>query len=138
MPKNISKKGKNMTILEKKEALKKELLKAKPEGLRVFISKSPYYAYGLMTDGKNIIYVQFTDYFYGFDTTFEYVPKGSIGSGCATLDKGYYYKELNKDIFLEAVNNGKRRAFVYGAELYKNFEHYLRRHPDFYKFYKEL
>ena len=25
-----------------------------------------------------------------------------------------------------------------GAELYKNFEHYLRRHPDFYKFYKEL
>lgn len=138
MPKIILEKGKNMTILEKKEALKKELLKAKSEGLRVFMSKSPYYAYGLMTDGINIIYTQFSDYFYGFNTTFEYIPKGSIGSGCATLNKGDCYKELNKEIFLEAVNIGKKRSFVYGAELYKSFEHYLKRHLDFYRFYREL
>lgn len=121
-----------MTILEKKEALKKELLKVKSEGLRVFINKSPDYAYGLMTDGMNIIYVQFTDYFYGFDTTFKYVPKGSIGSGCATLNKGCYYKELNKEFFLEAVRTGKNRAFVYGAELYKNFEQYYKNHEHSY------
>lgn len=126
-----------MTILEKKEALEKELLKVKSEGLRVFINKSSDYAYGLMTDGKNIIYIQFTDYFYGFKTTFEYVPKGSTGSGCVTLDKGDCYKELNKDIFLEAVNIGKKRA-LYHAELYKSFEHYLKIYPDFYRFYKEL
>ena len=121
-----------MTILEKKEALKKELLKVKSEGLRVFINKSPDYAHGLMTDGMNIIYVQFTDYFYGFDTTFEYVPNKATGSGCHTLDHGYYYKELNKGIFLEAVNAGKKRAFVYGAELYKNFEQYYKNHEHFY------
>lgn len=127
-----------MTILEKKEALKKELLKAKSEGLRVFVNKSPDYAYGLITDGINIICVHFTKYFYGFGTTFDYVPKRSTGSGCATLDEGYCYKELNKDIFLEAVRAGKERAFEYGAELYKNFEHYLRRNPDFCRFYTEL
>lgn len=121
-----------MTILEKKEALKKELLKVKSEGLRVFISKSPDYAYGLMTDGKNIICVHFAQYFYGFDTTFEYIPNKNTGSGCATLDKGCYYKELNKDIFLEAVRTGKNRAFVYGAELYKNFEQYYKNHEHFY------
>lgn len=127
-----------MTILEEKEALKKELLKAKSEGLRVFISKSPDYAYGLMTDGANMICVEFYKYGYGLITTFEYVPNKTTGSGCSTLDEGNCYKELNKEIFLEAVNAGKKRAFVYGVELYKNFEHYLRRHPDFYKFYKEL
>lgn len=138
MSKNISKKGKNMTILEEKEALKKELLKAKSEGLRVFINKSPDYAYGLMTDGISMIYVDITNYPYGFTTSLEYVPNKATGSGCHTLDHGYYYKELNKGIFLEAVNAGKKRAFVYGAECYKSFEHYLKRHPDFYRFYREL
>lgn len=132
----FQRKGNIMTILEKKEALEKELLKVKSEGLRVFISKSSDYAYGLITDGKNIIYIQFADYFYGFKTTFEYVPKRSTGSGCATLDKGYCYKELNKDIFLEAVYIGKERALY--QELYRSFEHYLKIHPDFYRFYKEL
>ena len=127
-----------MTILEKKEALKKELLKAKSEGLRVFINKSPDYAYGLMTDGISMIYVDVANYSYGFTTSFEYVPNKATGSGCATLNKGCYYKELNKEFFLEAVRTGKNRAFVYGAELYKNFEHYLKRHPDFYRFYREL
>lgn len=127
-----------MTILEKKEALKKELLKAKSEGLRVFISKSPDYAYGLMTDGISMIYVDVANYSYGFTTSFEYVPNKTTGNGCHTLDHGYYYKELNKGIFLEAVNAGKKRAFVYGAECYKSFEHYLKRHPDFNRFYTEL
>lgn len=138
MPKNISKKGKNMTVLEEKEALKKELLKAKSEGLRVFISKSPDYAYGLMTNDINMIYVDVINYSYGFTTSFKYVPSKATGGGCHTLDKGCYYKELNKEIFLEAVNTGKKRAFVYGADLYRSFEHYLKRHPDFYRFYREL
>ena len=121
-----------MTILEKKEALKKELLKVKSEGLRVFINKSPDYAYGLMTDGINIIYVEVVNYSYGFTTSFEYVPSKATGNGCHTLDKGCYYKKLNKDIFLEAVRTGKNRAFVYGAELYKNFEQYYKNHEHFY------
>lgn len=127
-----------MTILEKKEALKKELLKAKSEGLRVFINKSPDYAYGLMTDGISVIYVDITNYPYGFTTSLEYVPNKATGSGCATLDEGCYYKELNKEIFLEAVNIGKKRAFVYGAELYRSFEQYLKRFFDFDRFYTEL
>lgn len=125
-----------MSAIEEKIVLTKELLKAKSEGLRVFISKSPDYAYGLMTDGTNIIYV--ANNANDFTTTFEYIPKESIGCGCHTLDHGCYYKELNKEIFLEAVNIGKKRAFVYGAELYKGFEHYLKIHPDFYRFYREL
>lgn len=127
-----------MTILEKKEALKKELLKAKSEGLRVFINNLYGCVYGIMTDGTNIIYVEFADYSYGFKTTFEYVPNINIGCGCATLDEGCYYKELNKEIFLEAVNIGKKRAFVYGAELYRSFEQYLKRFFDFDRFYTEL
>lgn len=127
-----------MAILEKKEALKKELLKVKSEGLRVFINKSPDYAYGLMTDGISMINVDVENYPYGFTTSLEYVPNKATGSGCHTLDHGCYYKELNKEIFLEAVNMGKKRAFVYGAELYRSFEHYLKRHPDFNRFYTEL
>ena len=53
-----------MTLTEKKEKLRNELNKLKSDGLRVFISKSDYYAYGLMTDGKNIIYVQYSTYKY--------------------------------------------------------------------------
>lgn len=121
-----------MTILEKKEALKKELLKAKSEGLRVFINKSPDYAYGLMTDGISMINVDVANYPYGFTTSFEYVPNKATGSGCHTLDHGCYYKELNKEIFLESVRTGKNRAFVYGAELYKNFEQYYKNHEHFY------
>ena len=41
-----------------------------------FISKSDYYAYGLMTDGKNIIYVQYSTYGEGFKTIFEYIQVG--------------------------------------------------------------
>lgn len=138
MPKNISKKGKIMTILEEKEALKKELLKAKSEGLRVFINNLYGCVYGIMTDGTNIIHVRFEDDFNGLITTFEYVPNINIGCGCATLDEGCYYKELNKEIFLEAVNAGKKRAFVYGAECYKSFQQYLKRFFDFDRFYTEL
>lgn len=117
-----------MTVAEKRAKLKKELEKVKAEGLRVFINRSSdYYAYGLMTDGINIIYVQFSDYGIGFNTTFDYVPSRKNDSGCSTLKSGYEYKELSKEVFDEAVKIGKYLAlYKYGAELYKSFEQYFR------------
>lgn len=114
-----------MTLEKRKEKLKMELLKAKAEGLRVFITDSNYYAYGIMTDGTNVIYVECPYYGTGFTTCFEYVPSRGCGSGCPTLKSGYEYKELSKEIFLEAVHDGKVLAWKYGATLYQNFEQYF-------------
>lgn len=63
-----------MTLKQKREKLIAELLKVKDEGLRVFVCNSDYYAYGIMTDGINIVYVQFYDYGTGFYPSFEYIP----------------------------------------------------------------
>ena len=66
----------------------------------MFINNLYGCVYGIMTDGTNIIHVLFEDDFNGLITTFEYVPNINIGCGCATLDEGCYYKELNKEFFL--------------------------------------
>lgn len=122
-----------MTLIEKKEKLRNELNKLKLDGLRVFISKSDYYAYGLMTDGKNIIYVQCSTYGEGFKTIFEYIPSRKDGSGCSTLENGYEYEELSKEVFDEAVKIGKHLALhKYRAELYKSFEQYFRGKENYY------
>lgn len=115
-----------MTLTEKKEKLRNELNKLKSDGLRVFISKSDYYAYGLMTDGKNIIYVQYSTYGEGFKTIFEYIPSRKNGSGCATLKECYEHKELSMEIFYESVQCGKILADNYKAERYKDIEQFFR------------
>lgn len=115
-----------MTLEEKRIKLKKELKKVKSEGLRVFINRSSDCAYGIMTDGINIIYVQFSEYGIGFKTTFDYIPSEKNGSGCSTLERGYEYKELSKEVFDEAVKVGKNLAHKYRAKLYKSFEQYFK------------
>lgn len=86
-----------------------------------------------MTDGINIIYVQFSEYGIGFTTTFRYVPSRKDGSGCSTLENGYEYEELSKEVFDEAVKIGKHLALhKYRAELYKSFEQYFRGKENYY------
>ena len=115
-----------MTLTEKKEKLRNELNKLKSDGLRVFISKSDYYAYGLMTDGKNIIYVQYSTYGEGLKTIFEFSQSRGNGPGCATLKEGYEYKELSMEIFYESVQCGKILADNYKAKRYKDIEQFFR------------
>lgn len=121
-----------MTVAErnanKRERLTNELLKVKTEGLRVFINTPDvhnYFNYGLITDGKNIIGVNFAEYGSGFTTTFDYVPTKNCGSGCATLESGYQYTELSKEVFEEAVKDGKRFAMKLGAIFYRDIDHFF-------------
>lgn len=120
-----------MTNTEKRELLIKELLSVKAKGLRVFTnvpSEYNYSNYGLLTDGTNIIYVQFGEYGSTlFTTFFEWIPSKKNGSGCRTLKNGYGYKELTKEVFLEAVEYGKKFAKQCRAELYKDFDSYFNR-----------
>ena len=116
----------------KRERLVNELLACKEEGLRVFINKpcehNPYYeSYGLISDGVNIIYVQYGEYGSQlFDPSFQYVPT-HCGGGCKILDPGYGYEHLNKEIFEKCVRKGKRLAKCYKAILYDNLDHYFRK-----------
>ncbi len=125
-----------MTIKQKREKLTKELLKVKNEGIRTFINRHDDFAYGIMTDGINIIGMQFSECGNGFTTSFEYVPNRKTGSACRTSKNGYEYKELSKNVFFESVQNGKILAWEYGATLYRNFEQYFDAHKQ--KYYTEL
>lgn len=115
--------------MTKRERLTNELLKAKADGLRVFINKPDEYNYsnyGIMTDGESIVYVQFGECgSYNFVTSFEYVPSRENGSGCQTLESGYAYNGLSMDVFVEAVEYGKNYVKKHGAKLYRNFEHFF-------------
>lgn len=114
-----------MTIKQKREKLTKELLKVKNEGIRTFINKSDDFAYGIMTDGINIIYAQLSDCGIGFTTLFVYVPNYTTGDKCSTLERGNEYKELSKEVFFKSVRNGKAFAWKIKATLYRNFEQYF-------------
>lgn len=118
-----------MTNTEKRELLKRELLKMKAEGFRVFINtpdEQNYYNYGIITDGMYIVYVQFGEYGSTlFTTSFQWVPSRKNGSGCATTEKGCGYKELTKEMFYEAVTYGRSFARQCKAEQYKNIEQYF-------------
>lgn len=115
--------------MDKRELLTKELLRCKEEGLRVYINKPDEHntgSYGLMTDGKSVVYVQFDDY--GSQllrTFFEYVPSRKCGTGCATLDEGFGYRHLSKGVFDDAVSEGKRLAKEYGVVLYRDADHFF-------------
>lgn len=119
-----------MTNTDKRRLLIDELMNLKSESLRVFINNLNdivYSNYGLISDNKNIIYVQFGECSNLFETVFEWVPSRKNGSGCLTLEKGYGYEHLSKEVFYEAVNEGKRLANKYGAELYTNLEQFLKK-----------
>ena len=114
--------------MTKRELLIRELSRCKNEGLRVFINTSDKYGfnYGLITDGINMISIDFAEYnSNGFTTSFEYVPSKNCGDGCRTLKKGYMYRKLTKEVFEEAVKEGKCLARKYKATLYKNVDHFF-------------
>lgn len=131
-----------MNKKSKRELLTEELLRVKKEGLRVFINEPDeynYYNYGLMTDGTNIIYVQFGEY--GsclFVTSFEWIPSRENGSGCQTIKGGMGYEHLSKDVFDDAVKYGKRFAKKCHAECYKSFEQFYSSDKTRSQRYKEM
>lgn len=73
--------------MSKRELLRNEFLKLKECGYRVFINKSnnendSYLNYGLISDGTNILYVQFAEFSTWFVMSFQYCPSRNHGSGC--------------------------------------------------------
>lgn len=133
-----------MRSADARKLMKKALLNAKSDGLRVFINKvderSYYYPnFGILTDGINIVSVQFGRY--GnmlFVTVFNWIPSRENGTGCQTCEDGYGYKTLTRNIFSEAVSYGRNAAVRWGAKPYRDFEHYLMRNKDFANRYIEL
>lgn len=114
---------------ERRELLTKELKGMKEKGYLVFINtpdKGNCYNYGIISDGKNIVYTQFAAFGFGFTTTFLYVPSKSNGSGIRTSDD-FGYRHLNETVFDEATKYGLGYAHRYHAQLYKSLEDYLER-----------
>ena len=77
--------------MSKRELLKNELLNLKACGYRVFINKNDnendsYLNYGLISDGTNILYVQFAEFSTWFTISFRYYPSRNHGSGCMYCD----------------------------------------------------
>lgn len=119
-----------MTNEAKRDYLMDQLQNCKKEGLRCFISKSDKNdpsCYGIISDNKNIIYVQLDEYGRKMlRPSFEYVPKTSTGSGCFVLEEGMGFGNFNKEIFEYCVIKGKMKARDFHAELYRNLDHYFK------------
>lgn len=113
---------------EARNRMIRQLKVFKDAGLNVYINRFDRLTdshYGIISDGKNIVYIQFAEY--GADTLFlmffEYIPSIEYGSGVSFWDEGK--AELTVEDFKACVAYGKKKAAEYGAELYRSLDHYM-------------
>lgn len=127
---------------QRREFLTKELLNLKSDTLRVFICNNSDYAYGMVTDNKNIIGIDTVMDLRAivFTTTFEYTKSKTTGSCCSAMnpETGYCYQHLTKEAFYESVHNGSINARNYKATPYADFEDYVKKNPWEIKNFTEL
>lgn len=126
-----------MTYVEKREWLKEDLLKMKALGYRVFISKSKDYAYGLIADKTNIVYVQFAELSNCYQLSYKYMPTKGWGSGCTYYGYQEGLTELTKAAFNKIVDYGCAVALNHGISMYASVDHFLKRGNNA-NFYEEL
>lgn len=113
---------------EARNRMIRQLLEFKDAGLDVYINHVTELTdshYGIITDGENIIYIQFATYSSDtlFSMSFEYVPSRKNGSGVGFIESK---ESLTMNDFEECVTYGRRFAARYGAELYRSFEQYMK------------
>ena len=113
---------------ERRNFLRDNLLAMKKEGYRVFINHpDEFYSfnYGIVSDGKHIVYVQMSKYENLFETAYEYVPSPSYGGGYMTLEKGYGYRLLSKEVFDEVVKSGEKYTWERGIKEYSSIWEFM-------------
>lgn len=114
-----------MNFFETKQAILKEnLVKMREEGFRVFISRdAAVFAYGLIADGRDLVYVQPYDYGTSFQLVYPYLPNRKCGCGVQVMTG---VKELSPEIFAEATIIGRKYALAHGCSMYFDIDHYLK------------
>ena len=97
--------------------------------------------YAVISDGKNVICVQFGEYVaMGYSPAFEYVPSEKTGSGCIIFNslKENLPVHFTKDLYDECVAKGKEFASKYNAKLWTSFSAYMNYYPGRKDMYEEL
>lgn len=111
------------------------------QGYRVFINNEDQfqdYNYGIITDGKDILYVECCRNEPLIETALPYIKSKENGSMCPAIEDGVGYTHLSEDAFLESVKYGKKLAAKYHVTFYADFDDYVKRNSFEMKNYIEL
>ena len=117
----------------------RQLMEFKDAELDVYINHvdSPTDShYGIITDGENIVYIQFAAYSSDtlFSMSFEYIPSKGYGNGVGFIERKAH---LTMEEFKECIAYGRRYATSHGVKIYQSFEQYME-DPWHKKIYKKL
>ena len=96
------------------------------EGFKCFILKeNPSYMYGyVVTPNDNIIYIQRDSFNWrGWTFSLQYVPSRKNGSACQCLEEPV--QEINKEIILQAEQEGLKFARKLRAKLYHSSQEFF-------------
>lgn len=110
---------------EARNLLKEQLESLKTQGLRVFICRDRDYCYGLISDGKDIVY---TEKVIGprFSLSYIYIPTKNFGDGVSYWQQYEGKMNLSLDDYKSCVEFGRSYAKANGIALYKNLEMYMK------------
>lgn len=124
----------------KRELLTRILLDMKAEGFRVFINKQDKFttsSYGLITNGEDIVYIQFDEYHCGYRMAYEYVPSRAHGRGCSYHDMGMGVSIVDKEEVQKVINYGHDYTRRNHVQRYSGIDHFMK--DDWHKrVYAEL
>lgn len=133
-----------MSLCEKRrEKMIAELTTLKMEcpDLNIFMKRDDgFEPYAVISDGKNIIYVQFGEFgVMEYAPSYEYIPDRTNGDGCGIYDqmKEVLPNHITRTFFNECVKIGSRLAAKYGAKRWGSFESYMD-HQNRMDRYKEI
>lgn len=124
---------------EARNRMVQQLMEFKDAGLDVYINhvdRPTDSHYGIITDGKNIAYIQFAAYSSDtlFSMSFKYMPSKGYGNGVGFIESKAH---LTMKDFEECVAYGQRFAASHGVKLYRSFEQYMK-DPWHKKTYEKL
>ena len=110
---------------EARKLLKEQLGSLKKQGLRVFINKSTDYCYGLISEGKDVAYIEKT---IGpvFSLSYQYVPTKGWGDGVSYFQRYEGKSNLCREDFDQCVSYGRSFAESRGIPLYKGLNEYMK------------
>lgn len=129
-------------IVKDRKQLKKALAGYKELGLQAYISKNETYAYGLITDGNDIITLNME--YDGLTVSFKWKPSRETGSGCI-IDRNLTLtdKLVDTEKFRVWCKEGHMKAAWFRAKLYEPtktetaFDVYKNTNK-FFDFYEEI
>lgn len=118
--------------MKSREKMKEQLLYFKGQGLRAFISTERpdlhSESYGLISDGTNIMIINFGTFTSGFYPSFEYKPSREYGSSYVpeSFDHMLGQPVLTMDDLRECIASGRGYAVSHKIPLYNGLEDYFK------------